>query len=115
MAIRLALLRHHYRSDWEWTGDDLRVAEEWLADWRAAVARPEGAATAPVVEAVRAALADDLDAPAAVDAVRRWAVATNEGADTSEPVPATWSAGSSTRASASASDDQSSPESRRLR
>jgi L-cysteine:1D-myo-inositol 2-amino-2-deoxy-alpha-D-glucopyranoside ligase len=85
MAIRLALLRHHYRSDWEWTGDDLRVAEEWLAEWRAAVARPAGAATAPVVEAVRAALAHDLDAPAAVDAVRRWAVATNEGADNSEP------------------------------
>ena len=23
MAIRLALLRHHYRSDWEWTDDEL--------------------------------------------------------------------------------------------
>jgi L-cysteine:1D-myo-inositol 2-amino-2-deoxy-alpha-D-glucopyranoside ligase len=85
MAIRLALLRHHYRSDWEWTDRDLSQAQTWLADWRAAVSQPLGAATRPVVEAVRAALADDLDAPAATEAVRRWSVATNEGADRSEP------------------------------
>ncbi len=85
MAIRLALLRHHYRSDWEWTAADLTGAETWLADWRAAVAEPAGAATAEVVREVRAALAEDLDAPRATEAVRRWAVATNEGADRSEP------------------------------
>ena len=84
MAIRLAILRHHYRSDWEWTDRDLEAAEEWLEDWRVAVAEPRGAATAPVVQAVRDALADDLDAPAAAAAIRRWSVATNEGADRSE-------------------------------
>ena len=85
MAIRLALLRHHYRSDWEWTDADLRRAQTWLADWRAAVAQPRGAATGPVVSAVRQALAEDLDAPAAIEAVRQWSVATNDGADRSEP------------------------------
>src|SRR5919107_512505 len=30
MAIRLALLAHHYRSDWEWTDDDLTGAEKRL-------------------------------------------------------------------------------------
>ena len=84
MAIRLALLRHHYRSDWEWTNADLSVAETWLADWRIAADQPSGAATPRVVAAVREALADDLDAPAATEAVRRWSVATNEGADQSE-------------------------------
>ena len=84
MAIRLAILRHHYRSDWEWTDRDLEAAEEWLEDWRVAVAEPRGAATGPVVQAVRDALADDLDAPAAAAAIRRWSVATNEGADRSE-------------------------------
>ena len=84
MAIRLALLRHHYRDGWEWTDADLSVAETWLADWRVAVAAPRGAATGAVVTEVLDALADDLDAPRAVTAVRRWSVATNEGADTSE-------------------------------
>ncbi|MFD0905789.1 cysteine--1-D-myo-inosityl 2-amino-2-deoxy-alpha-D-glucopyranoside ligase, partial [Actinomadura sediminis] len=38
MAIRLALLARHYRSDWEWTGAQLDGAAERLARWRAAVA-----------------------------------------------------------------------------
>ena len=84
MAIRLALLRRHYRSDWEWTDVDLPAAEALLDGWRAAVARPSGAATGNVVSAVRRALADDLDAPAAVEAVRAWAEATQDG-DASEP------------------------------
>ena len=88
MALRLALLRHHYRSDWNWTDADLRRAQTWLTDWRVAVRESSGsgrgAATAPVVHEVREALADDLDAPSATEAVRRWSVATNEGADRSE-------------------------------
>ncbi|WP_067807438.1 cysteine--1-D-myo-inosityl 2-amino-2-deoxy-alpha-D-glucopyranoside ligase, partial [Actinomadura formosensis] len=42
MAIRLALLAHHYRSDWEWTQDSLDEAAGRLARWRAAAARPSG-------------------------------------------------------------------------
>ena len=63
MAIRLALLAHHYRSDWEWTDADLTAAHERLAAWRAAVAgaSPAGRVAGAVV---RDALADDLDAPA---------------------------------------------------
>ena len=34
MAIRLALLRHHYRADWEWTDAELWDAVDTLADWR---------------------------------------------------------------------------------
>ena len=71
-------------ADWGSTDRDLEAAEEWLEDWRVAVAEPRGAATGPVVQAVRDALADDLDAPAAAAAIRRWSVATNEGADRSE-------------------------------
>src|SRR6478752_4181143 len=69
MAIRLALLRHHYRSDWEWTDAELWDAVDALADWRRALALGAGAASAPVVTEVLAALADDLDAPRAVAAV----------------------------------------------
>ncbi len=88
MAIRLALLRHHYRSDWEWTDDQLFAAVDALAGWRRAVALGAGAPAGPVVEEVLAALADDLDAPRATAAVDRWVAATlgTDGlADTSDP------------------------------
>lgn len=76
MAIRLVLLRHHYRNDWEWTDDQLWDAVDTLADWRRALALGYGADSAPVVEKVLAALADDLDAPTAVRAVQEWVEAT---------------------------------------
>ena len=37
MAIRLALLAHHYRDDWEWTDEVLVAAEQRLDRWREAV------------------------------------------------------------------------------
>ncbi|AXE25722.1 cysteine--1-D-myo-inosityl 2-amino-2-deoxy-alpha-D-glucopyranoside ligase [Streptomyces globosus] len=86
-AIRLALLAHHYREDWEWTDAVLAEAEARLARWRAAVSRPDGLPADALVEEVRAALADDLDAPAALAAVDRWVDAQNaaDGDDTTAP------------------------------
>jgi L-cysteine:1D-myo-inositol 2-amino-2-deoxy-alpha-D-glucopyranoside ligase len=43
MAVRLALLAHHYRSDWEWTDAVLGNAQARLARWRSALARAEAA------------------------------------------------------------------------
>ena len=80
MAIRLTLLRQHYRSDWEWTDGLLWDAVDTLDAWRLAVAAGAGAPAGPVVETVLAALADDLDAPRAVAAIEEWAVATRAGA-----------------------------------
>jgi L-cysteine:1D-myo-inositol 2-amino-2-deoxy-alpha-D-glucopyranoside ligase len=88
MAIRLTLLRHHYRSDWEWTDDELWASVDVLERWRRAIALEAGAPAAPVVDAVLAALAADLDAPSAVAAVDAWADATLGVAglaDTSDP------------------------------
>lgn len=73
MAIRLALLAHHYRSDWEWFDTEIITAKARLAAWRAGVDRTSTAPAAPVVAALRSALADDLDAPAALAAVDAWA------------------------------------------
>jgi len=73
MAIRLSLLAHHYRSDWQWTDADIPSAEERLAQWRAAVAPPTGPDADATLIAIRAALTDDLNAPAALAAVDRWA------------------------------------------
>ena len=88
MAIRLALMRHHYRSDWEWTDDQLWTAVDEVERWRRALSLGAGAPAGPVVEEVLAALADDLDAPRAVAAVDGWVSATlgTDGlADTSDP------------------------------
>jgi L-cysteine:1D-myo-inositol 2-amino-2-deoxy-alpha-D-glucopyranoside ligase len=88
MAIRLTILRHHYRSDWEWTDHQLWESVDMLERWRRAVAVGAGAAAAPVVEQVLAALAHDLDAPRAVAAVDAWAdstLGTSGLADTADP------------------------------
>ncbi|GGD25682.1 cysteine--1-D-myo-inosityl 2-amino-2-deoxy-alpha-D-glucopyranoside ligase [Nocardioides daphniae] len=76
MAIRLALLRHHYRDDWEWQDAELWDAVDTLDRWRKALSLGAGAAAGPVVESVLAALSDDLDAPSAVAAVEAWVDAT---------------------------------------
>jgi L-cysteine:1D-myo-inositol 2-amino-2-deoxy-alpha-D-glucopyranoside ligase len=39
MAIRLAIMSHHYRGDWDWTAAGLAAAQDRLAHWRAAVRR----------------------------------------------------------------------------
>jgi len=88
MAIRLALMRHHYRADWEWTDDELWTAVDDVDRWRRAFSLGAGAPATPVVGEVLAALADDLDAPRAVAAVDRWVAATlgTDGlADTRDP------------------------------
>ena len=79
MAIRLALLAHHYRADWEWTDAELSAAEQRLETWRAAVARPSTPPADELIGQLRQALADDLNAPEALAAIDRWA--SREGKD----------------------------------
>lgn len=82
MAIRLAILAHHYRSDWEWTDSDLQDANTRLSAWRAAFSPPTGPSADGVLAEIRAALADDLDAPRAIAAVDQWvAEQTEKGGD----------------------------------
>jgi L-cysteine:1D-myo-inositol 2-amino-2-deoxy-alpha-D-glucopyranoside ligase len=63
MAVRLALLDHHYRRPWAWRDDLLLQAGDRLERWRSA---GEGAGG---LDGVRAALDDDLDFPRALTAV----------------------------------------------
>lgn len=84
MAVRLALLAHHYRTEWEWDEISLPAAEARLARWRDAVSGNGGPPADETLAAVRAALADDLDAPAALAAVDAWAeVSLDPARDTS--------------------------------
>lgn len=73
MAIRLALLAHHYRADWEWTSDQLASAEVRLARWRSAAGLQTGPDADVVLDRVRARMADDLDAPGALAVIDDWA------------------------------------------
>jgi L-cysteine:1D-myo-inositol 2-amino-2-deoxy-alpha-D-glucopyranoside ligase len=66
VAIRLVLLGQHYRSDWEWTDDLLTTANGRLDVWSAALREVSSERARRLVDDVRAALADDLDAPRAV-------------------------------------------------
>lgn len=78
-AIRLAILAHHYRSDWSWTAEGFAAAKADLAAWRKALDHaPEGSGAALLAD-MREALAADLNAPAAVAAVSRWARTANDG------------------------------------
>jgi L-cysteine:1D-myo-inositol 2-amino-2-deoxy-alpha-D-glucopyranoside ligase len=87
MAIRLALLAHHYRSDWEWTSADLDTATARLARWREAVRPGAGPEAATLLGEVRRHLTDDLDAPAALAAVDRWAELAAAGGRSDERAP----------------------------
>jgi L-cysteine:1D-myo-inositol 2-amino-2-deoxy-alpha-D-glucopyranoside ligase len=73
MAIRLALLAHHYREDWDWTDELLVSAQSRLSRWREAVRLDAGLNADEVLVQVRTALVHDLDAPAALAAVDAWA------------------------------------------
>ncbi|MGH1563109.1 cysteine--1-D-myo-inosityl 2-amino-2-deoxy-alpha-D-glucopyranoside ligase [Mumia sp. DW29H23] len=86
-AIRLALLAHHYRTPWEWADDEIVDAQKRLARWRDAFAAG-GSEAAPVVDAIRAALAHDLDTPRAVAAVDAWVDAALAGGGAGDHDPA---------------------------
>ncbi|MBO9569651.1 MAG: cysteine--1-D-myo-inosityl 2-amino-2-deoxy-alpha-D-glucopyranoside ligase [Cellulomonas iranensis] len=73
MAVRLAVLAHRYRDDWEWTDAGLAQARERLATWRRAMSGNGGPDATPVLAGVRAAVADDLDTPRAIAVVDAWA------------------------------------------
>ncbi|MCS5496998.1 cysteine--1-D-myo-inosityl 2-amino-2-deoxy-alpha-D-glucopyranoside ligase [Cnuibacter physcomitrellae] len=83
-AIRLAVLSHHYRDDWEWFDGEEVVAAERLARWRTAptivddalsgvVAEDTDEADAAVLRSrVRTHLRDDLDTPSALAEFDAW-------------------------------------------
>jgi L-cysteine:1D-myo-inositol 2-amino-2-deoxy-alpha-D-glucopyranoside ligase len=87
-AIRLAILAHHYRSDWSWTEAGFAAAKERLHTWRAALdAAPAGSA-AGLVSRLRDELANDLNAPGAVAAMDDWARAALQPGHAGSPLDA---------------------------
>ncbi len=65
MAIRLGLIEHHYRTEWEWDEGLMPRNAERLERWRRASIGAEG----DVIDEARERLDDDLDSPGAVAAI----------------------------------------------
>ncbi|MGH3826757.1 MAG: cysteine--1-D-myo-inosityl 2-amino-2-deoxy-alpha-D-glucopyranoside ligase [Pseudonocardiaceae bacterium] len=88
MALRLALLSGHYRTDRSWSTTMLDEAVARLDHWRRALALPAGAPADDTVCRLRAHLADDLDTPGALAAVDAWATETLSGRARAAAAPA---------------------------
>ena len=86
-AVRLALLAHHYRSDWEWTPADLQRAERRLLRWRAGMQATSGPSSEELLAAVRERMAEDLDAPGALDLIDSWAKGASAGVGSDPEAP----------------------------
>ena len=74
-AIRLGIISHHYRTEWEWHDNLMPSSDERLARWQASVGGDDNGA---LIDAVRAALDDDLDTPSACSHID---TAVSEGKD----------------------------------
>ncbi|MER7011339.1 cysteine--1-D-myo-inosityl 2-amino-2-deoxy-alpha-D-glucopyranoside ligase [Saccharopolyspora sp. NPDC000359] len=87
MAIRLALLDGHYRTDRSWTADALTAGTARLARWRQAVALESAPAAESAVAQLRERLSDDLDTQQALRAVDAWVeeALTTGGSDREAP------------------------------
>jgi L-cysteine:1D-myo-inositol 2-amino-2-deoxy-alpha-D-glucopyranoside ligase len=85
MAIRLALLAHHYRSDWEWTDVELAAANQRLAAWRSATSLLTAPSADRLLATVRERLHDDLDSPGALAAVDAWVAVAGDAVGDADP------------------------------
>jgi L-cysteine:1D-myo-inositol 2-amino-2-deoxy-alpha-D-glucopyranoside ligase len=65
-AVRLAMLAHHYRHDWDWTDADL---DDALIRYETYQGRSGAADGTSLLEAVRDAIDDDLDTPRAISVI----------------------------------------------
>jgi L-cysteine:1D-myo-inositol 2-amino-2-deoxy-alpha-D-glucopyranoside ligase len=67
-VIRLGIVAHHYRTEWEWNEGIMPAAADRLARWQAASVKGSGS-DGGVLNAVRDCLDDDLATPAALDVI----------------------------------------------
>jgi L-cysteine:1D-myo-inositol 2-amino-2-deoxy-alpha-D-glucopyranoside ligase len=66
MAIRLGLIEHHYRTEWEWDDGLMARNEARLAKWKSVAHVGSSRGDAGLLAEVRASLDIDLDTPTAV-------------------------------------------------
>lgn len=79
LAVRLALMSHHYSQDRMWTDDQLESATQFLDRLRLLLSRPEVAPTHDVIQQLIDALSLDLDTPRAMEILNVWCDETEKG------------------------------------
>jgi L-cysteine:1D-myo-inositol 2-amino-2-deoxy-alpha-D-glucopyranoside ligase len=72
MAIRIALMGHHYRSDHMWGASEIDEATALVDRLRLNLSRVEVAPTGPIIELIVSAISQDLDTPRALAALKSW-------------------------------------------
>lgn len=76
-SIRLGIIEHHYRNEWEWDETLMPRNHDRLVSWKASI----GGQVSSLLEEVRACLDDDLNTPGALAAIDRAAAAGTDVTD----------------------------------
>jgi L-cysteine:1D-myo-inositol 2-amino-2-deoxy-alpha-D-glucopyranoside ligase len=79
MAIRLALMGHHYRSDHMWTAPEITHAEKIVNRLRLNLSRVEVAPTSPVMAEILVAMSQDLNTEGVIALLIAWCEQTESG------------------------------------
>ena len=79
MAIRLALMGHHYRSDHMWTTPEISRAEKFVERLRLNLSRVEVAPTSPVMAEILVAMSQDLNTEGVIALLVTWCEKTESG------------------------------------
>ncbi|MHB1785403.1 MAG: cysteine--tRNA ligase [Acidimicrobiales bacterium] len=82
-AVRLSLLAHHYRQNWEWEDSMMETAGMRLDAWRSG-ATGRGGRSPAILDAVRDRLDDDLDVPGALRVIDEAAASGREVSEAAE-------------------------------
>jgi L-cysteine:1D-myo-inositol 2-amino-2-deoxy-alpha-D-glucopyranoside ligase len=80
MAIRYALMSHHYRNDQMWSVEVLERAQSSLVRLQKALTMKTVFESTGLMQMIIAGLADDLDTPAVIAAIEEWVEKTLQGA-----------------------------------
>jgi len=79
MAIRYALMSHHYRNDQMWSAGVLERAQSSLVRLRKALTMNTVYESAGLMQMIISGLANDLDTPAVIAAIEKWVEKTLQG------------------------------------
>jgi L-cysteine:1D-myo-inositol 2-amino-2-deoxy-alpha-D-glucopyranoside ligase len=79
MAIRYALMSHHYRNDQMWSAGVLERAQSSLERLRKALTMNTVYESAGLMQMIISGLANDLDTPAVIAAIEKWVEKTLQG------------------------------------